>query len=213
MCCPRSPPAGFISVKCILWKREKPNCSLCVAQMTWRAWIFSSFQKQKRIFLNWTTDFLQRSLPGWPLFTVKQHCAGCSVAPSQSLQEIRFRAVIELTRSTSGLLFLLLFFFFRLFLNNNKEGYRKFHIILLTPVLDLLLVASTRFWCTGNIFFKLINLFLAVLCLHCPEGSSLVVESRGCFFLWQCTGFLLQWLLLRNSGSRFTGFSSWGSQA
>ena len=156
------------------------------------------------------TDFLQQSLPGWPLFTVKQHCAGRSVAPSQSLQEIRFRAVIELTRPTSGLLLLLLLFFC-LFLNNNKEGYRKFHMIILTPVLDLL-VASAQFWCTGNVFFKLFIFGCAVSSLFWELFSS--CGEQGLLFLLQCTGFSLQWLLLlRSSGSRFTGFSSGGSQA
>ena len=76
--------------------------------MTWWAWIFSSFQKQKGLF-NWTDHFLQRNLPGWPLFTIKQHrAAALWLIVKESLQEIHFRVIIGLTRSTSGLLFLFL---------------------------------------------------------------------------------------------------------
>ena len=45
------------------------------------------------------------------------------------------------------------------------------------------------------------------------HGLSLVVASGG-YFLLQCMGFLLQWLLLLWSmGSRYTGFSICGTRA
>ena len=44
-------------------------------------------------------------------------------------------------------------------------------------------------------------------------GLSLVAVSRGYSLLW-CAGFSLQWLLLlRSTGSRFVGFSSYGTRA
>ena len=210
MCCPRSPPAGFISIKCILWKREKPSCSLCVARMTWRAWIFSSFQKQKRLFLT-----------RWPISSGKVSLANLCLRLSSIVLAALWLQVNHYRKCALGLLLnlqgLLLvcsffFFFFCLFLNNNKEGYRKFHMIILTPVLDLRLVASARFWCAGNVFFKLFIFGCAVSSPLWALFSS--CGEQGLLFLLQCTGFSLQrLLLLRSSGSRFIGFSSGGSQA
>ena len=64
-------------------------------------------------------------------------------------------------------------------------------------------------------FFK-INLFIYFWLqwvFVAAQGLSLVAASRGYSPLW-CTGFSLRWLLLlRNTGSRHTGFSSCGSQA
>ena len=52
------------------------------------------------------------------------------------------------------------------------------------------------------IFFNLINLFLAVLGLHCYVSFSVFAMSKGCSSL-QCTGFSLEWLLLlQSTGSR-----------
>ena len=54
------------------------------------------------------------------------------------------------------------------------------------------------------LFNSLINLYLAVLGLHCCAGFSLAAESRATLQL-QCAGFSLQWLLLWISGSRARG--------
>ena len=55
--------------------------------------------------------------------------------------------------------------------------------------------------------------FLAVLGLRCCARVSLVAKSGGCSSL-QCAGFSLRCLLLLWSmGSRYVGFSSWGTQA
>ena len=51
---------------------------------------------------------------------------------------------------------------------------------------------------------NLIYLFLAVLCLRCCVGFSLVVVSRGYPSL-QWGSFSLQWLLLQSTGSRSRG--------
>ena len=57
------------------------------------------------------------------------------------------------------------------------------------------------------IYFWLHWVFLAA------RGLSAVVASRG-YSLLQCAGFSLRWLLLlRSTGSRYTGFSSCGSRA
>ena len=44
---------------------------------------------------------------------------------------------------------------------------------------------------TSHIFKKLINLFLAVIDLHCCEGFSLVVPSRGYSLVSMC-GLLIE---------------------
>jgi len=50
-------------------------------------------------------------------------------------------------------------------------------------------------------FLNVACLFLAVLGLHCFEGFFLVAASRG-HRLVAIASFMLQWLLLRSSGSR-----------
>ena len=67
------------------------------------------------------------------------------------------------------------------------------------------------------IFFQmyLFNLFIlgCVWVFAAARGLSLVEESGGYSSLW-CTGFSLRWLLLlQNTGSRRTGFSSCGAWA
>ena len=50
--------------------------------------------------------------------------------------------------------------------------------------------------------FKLkMNVFMAVLGLHCCMGFSLVVESGAALWLW-CLSFSLWWLLLPRMGFR-----------
>ena len=65
-------------------------------------------------------------------------------------------------------------------------------------------------------FYKFISLCIYLwLCwvFLAARGLSLVVVSGGCSSL-QCAGFLWQWLLLlRSTGSRHTGFSSYGTRA
>ena len=59
-------------------------------------------------------------------------------------------------------------------------------------------------------FLKFIYFWLCWVFAVC--GLSLVAVSGGYSSLW-CTGFSLQWLLLRSTGSRRTGFSSCGARA
>ena len=63
-------------------------------------------------------------------------------------------------------------------------------------------------------FFKFINFFWLRWVFVAARGLSLVAASWGCSLLW-CAGFSLRWLLLlRNTGSRRAGFSSYaGSRA
>ena len=70
--------------------------------------------------------------------------------------------------------------------------------------------------------FIYLSIYLSIyLCIYlslrwvfaAARGLSLVVESRG-YSLLQCAGFSLWWLLLlRSTGSRCPGFSSYGTQA
>ena len=65
------------------------------------------------------------------------------------------------------------------------------------------------FWLLINLFiyFWLLWVFVAV------SGLSLVAASEG-YSSVRCAGFSLRWLvLLRSTGSRHAGFSSWGTRA
>ena len=76
-------------------------------------------------------------------------------------------------------------------------------------------IASDTRCCTPYtlFFFKLINLFLAVLGLHAARGLSLVVVS-GAYPSLRCADFSLRWLLLLwSTGSRQAGLSSCGAGA
>ena len=65
----------------------------------------------------------------------------------------------------------------------------------------------------GAFFLYIIYLLLALFCLHCYTGFSLIAASEGCSSLL-CSGFSLQWLLLWWSRALgHAGFSSCGTWA
>lgn len=102
----------------------------------------------------------------------------------------------------------------------------KLHVqcIILTVGREVLLVTKApqpvqsrhpiaRLCLSRHGFFKkknnFLSFFLAVMCLCCCAGFSLVTVSRGCSS-WCCTGFSLQrCLLLWSTGFRCAGFTRW----
>ena len=82
--------------------------------------------------------------------------------------------------------------------------------IFLKQLLRMLEATAYHFY---YYYFHLFIYFWLQWVFVAAQGLSLVAASRGYSPLW-CTGFSLRWLLLlRNTGSRHTGFSSCGSRA
>ena len=66
----------------------------------------------------------------------------------------------------------------------------------------------------GYLFIKIIDLFLAILGLHCCASFSLAAVSRELLSSCGYLGSSLRWLLLLQSlGPRCNGFSSCGTWA
>ena len=77
------------------------------------------------------------------------------------------------------------------------------------------MLSSNKKFFKGDFFLYIIYLLLAMFCLHCYTGFSLIAESEGYSSLL-CSGFSLQWLLLlwrRLPGMQASGAAARGLRA